>query len=87
MKKELTRAQRALLWEMASEKRVIFLQKHPRQWMAIRYAINSFPMRSLHGTMVAALARKGYITLDRRGYYVLTTKGQLEASIKDVRMR
>jgi hypothetical protein len=86
-KKGLTRSQRNLLHEMAKDERVIFLQKHPRLWMGIRYAINSFPMRTLYGTMVAKLAQGGYLKLDRRGYYILTAKGQLQASITDVRKR
>lgn len=55
--------------------------------MDIRYAINSFPMRTLHGSVVASLAQEGYLVLDRRGYYKLSTKGQLEASLVDVRKR
>jgi hypothetical protein len=72
---------------MAKESRVIFLQKHKRIWMGIRYAINSFPMRTLQGTMVAGLAQAGYLELNKRGYYTLTAKGQLEASIVDLRKR
>jgi hypothetical protein len=86
-KYKLTRAQRRLLWEMATDSRAIFIMKHPRVWMGIRYAINAFPMRTLHGTMVAHLAQGGYLTLDKRGYYVLTALGQLEAAAKDVRRR
>jgi hypothetical protein len=85
--KRLSKAQRKLVWEMAHDRRVIFTMKHPRMWCGIRYAINSFPMRTLHGTMVATLAQSGYLRMDKRGYYVLTTKGQLEASIKDLRKR
>jgi hypothetical protein len=72
---------------MAKDSRVILLQKHPRLWMGLRYSINSFPMRTLGGTMVAKLAQLGYLKLDRRGYYVLSTKGLLEASITDIRSR
>jgi hypothetical protein len=72
---------------MAKDSRAIFIMKHPHVWMGIRYAINSFPMRTLHGTMVAHLAQGGYLALDRRGYYVLSVRGQLEAAAKDVRRR
>jgi hypothetical protein len=84
---KLTRAQRQLLWEMAHDQRVLFMMRHPRQWMGIRYSINSFPMRTVSGVMVATLAKKGYLRTDKRGYYVLSTKGLLAASIKDVRKR
>lgn len=85
--RKLTKAQRRLLWEMAHDQRVILVQKHPRIWCGLRYALNSFPIRTLHASMVAVLAEEGYLTLGRRGYYVLTTRGQLEASLKEVRAR
>lgn len=83
----LTDAQRRLLWEMAKDRRVILVQQHPRLWCGLRYSLNSFPIRTIHATMVATLAKKGYLTLGRRGYYILTTKAQLEASLKDRRRR
>jgi hypothetical protein len=85
--RKLTKAQRTLLHEMASDRRVILLQRHPRQWCGLRYSINAFPIRTLHGTMVASLAQRGYLRLDKRGYYVLTVKGQLDASLKEQRRR
>jgi hypothetical protein len=85
--RRLTDAQRHLLWEMAKDRRVILVQRHPRQWCGLRYSLNSFPIRTLQGTMVATLAKKGYLTLGKRGYYVLTTKAQLEASLKERRSR
>lgn len=86
-RKKLTAAQRRLVHEMASDRRVILLQRHPRRWYGLRYSINAFPIRTLHATMVALLARRGYLRLDKRGYYVLTVKGQLEASLKEQRRR
>lgn len=83
----LTKAQHRLIWEMAKDRRVILIQRHPRMWCGLRYSLNSFPIRTLHSTMVAALAEKGYLTLGRRGYYTLTTKAQLAASLKDRRKR
>jgi hypothetical protein len=85
--RRLTSAQRRLICELGTDERAIFIMKHPRKWMEIRYAINSFPMRTLRGTVVATLAREGYLRLDKRGYYVLSTKGQLVASIEKERGR
>ncbi len=83
----MTSAMRKLCHEMAKDERVILIQKHPRITMGIRYSINAFPIRNLRGSMVASLARGGYLTLNRRGYYILTAKGQLVASLKEERKR
>lgn len=81
--RKLTGSQRRLIFEMAKHQRAIFIVKHPRRWCDIRYSINSFPMRTLQGTMVATLAREGYLRMDKRGYYVLTVKAQMVASLKE----
>lgn len=77
----LTRAGRRLLHELAKTNRVILVQRHPRITMGVRYHINSFPIRLLSAQMVSNLARHGYLSLNRRGFYAITVKGQLEASI------
>jgi hypothetical protein len=86
-KRKLTRARRRLLREMAINERVILVTKHPRKWMGIQYSINSFPIRTLHADMVASLAQNGYLTFNKRGYYVLTTLGQLEASVAEIQKK
>ena len=86
-KVELTRGMRALLHEMAADERFIFMQKHKRKWMEVSYFINSFPMRNLKASMVTTLLSKGMIRIHPRGHFVLTTRGQLEASITDTRKR
>lgn len=77
---KLTPGQKRLLLEMATDQRVLLIQRHPRKFMALRYTINSFPMRHLQHQMVAKLARLGYLKISTRGYYVLTNKGMLAAS-------
>ncbi len=85
--KKLTRAQRALLLEMADSKRVILIMKHSKEWMGLKYSINSFPIRQLRADMVARLARLGYLQINKRGFYELTISGMLEASLEKQRRR
>lgn len=86
-KVELSRGMRALLHEMAKDERSIFMQKHKRRWMEVSYFINSFPVRNLKASMVTTLLAKGMIRIHPRGHFVLTTRGQLEASVTDIRKR
>jgi len=82
---ELTRGMRALLHEMAADERSIFIQKHKRKWMEVSYFVNSFPIRNLRVSMVTTLLELGMIRVHPRGHFVLTTRGQLEASVTEIR--
>lgn len=83
--RKLTQTQRALICEMARDRRVILMERHPRLWSGIRYYINAFPRRSIRTVTVTFLAMNGYLALGRRGYYEVTNKAMLIASLAERR--
>lgn len=60
---------------------MLLIQRAEGRTVRLRYTINSFPMRRIDSLIVARLARSGYLTASPRGYYELTLKGALTASL------